>query len=67
MTNNTVYYYPNVATLPASYCKLFKVTSYDYETGEFVIAGGLERSILNTDKYADLYELCYKLLERLND
>lgn len=45
------YYYPILVTTPKSYCKLFKVTSYDYETGEFIIAGGLERSILNTDKY----------------
>lgn len=35
----------------STYCKLFKVSSYDYETGEFVIAGGLERDILNTDQY----------------
>lgn len=34
-----------------TYCKLFKVTSYDYETGEFVIAGGLGRVILETDMY----------------
>lgn len=33
------------------YCKLFKVTHYDYETGELVFAGGLERKILPTDKY----------------
>ena len=38
-------------SFPQTYCKLFKVTSYDYETGEFVIAGGLEREILNTDRY----------------
>lgn len=43
--------YPKITIIPASFCKLFKVTSYDYETGEFVISGGLERSILNTDKY----------------
>lgn len=43
--------YPAISEYPESYCKLFKVTSYDYETGEFIIAGGLERSILNTDKY----------------
>lgn len=41
----------NKNIIPESYCKLFKVTSYDYETGEFVIAGGLEREILNTDRY----------------
>lgn len=34
-----------------SYCKLFKITSYNYETGEIVFAGGLERKILDTDKY----------------
>ena len=34
-----------------TYCKLFKITSYDYETGEVVFAGGLERKILDTDKY----------------
>jgi len=33
------------------YCKLFKVSSYDPNTGEFVIAGGLDRIILNTDRY----------------
>ena len=27
----------------------------------------LETDLLNTDKYADLYEVCYKLLESLND
>ena len=50
-TSRYSYFYPQLVTTPISYCKLFKVTSYDYETGEFVIAGGLERSILNTDKY----------------
>ena len=50
-TSRYQYFYPRLVTIPESYCKLFKVTSYDYETGEFVIAGGLERSILNTDKY----------------
>lgn len=43
--------YPKIVEYPKSYCKLFKVTSYDYETGEFIIAGGLERKILDTDKY----------------
>ena len=27
----------------------------------------IETDLLNTDKYADLYEICYKLLESLND
>ena len=27
----------------------------------------LETDLLNTDKYADLYEVCYRLLESLND
>ena len=27
----------------------------------------IETDVLNTDKYADLYEVCYKLLESLND
>ena len=27
----------------------------------------LETDLLNTNKYADLYEVCYKLLESLND
>ena len=27
----------------------------------------IETDLLNTDKYADLYEVCYKLLENLND
>lgn len=27
----------------------------------------IESDLLNTDKYADLYEVCYKLLESLND
>ena len=27
----------------------------------------IENDLLNTDKYADLYEVCYKLLESLND
>ena len=27
----------------------------------------LETDLLNTDKYADLYEICYRLLESLND
>ena len=27
----------------------------------------LETDLLNTDKYADLYKVCYKLLESLND
>ena len=27
----------------------------------------IETDLLNTDKYADLYEVCYKLLESLND
>ena len=31
--------------------KLFKVSSYNPDTGEFVIAGGLDRIILNTDRY----------------
>ena len=44
-------FYPQIIEYPGSYCKLFKVTSYDYETGEFIIAGGLERKILDTDKY----------------
>ena len=26
----------------------------------------IETDLLNTDKYADLYEICYKLLESLN-
>ena len=27
----------------------------------------IESDLLNTDKYADLYEVCYRLLESLND
>ena len=27
----------------------------------------IETDLLNIDKYADLYEICYKLLESLND
>ena len=27
----------------------------------------IETDLLNTDKYADLYKVCYKLLESLND
>ena len=27
----------------------------------------IETDLLNTDKYADLYKICYKLLESLND
>ena len=27
----------------------------------------IENDLLNTDKYADLYKVCYKLLESLND
>ena len=27
----------------------------------------IENDLLNTDKYADLYEVCYRLLESLND
>ena len=27
----------------------------------------IETDLLNTDKYADLYEVCYRLLETLND
>ena len=27
----------------------------------------IETDLLNTDKYADLYEVCYKLLESLNN
>ena len=27
----------------------------------------IESDLLNIDKYADLYEVCYKLLESLND
>ena len=27
----------------------------------------IETDLLNIDKYADLYEVCYKLLENLND
>ena len=27
----------------------------------------IETDLLNTDKYADLYEVCYKLLDSLND
>ena len=27
----------------------------------------IETDLLNIDKYADLYEVCYKLLESLND
>ena len=27
----------------------------------------IETDLLNTNKYADLYEICYKLLETLND
>ena len=27
----------------------------------------IESDLLNTDKYAELYEVCYKLLESLND
>ena len=51
LDSTSYYLYPKIVKIPSSYCKLFKVTSYDYETGEFVIAGGLEREILNTDRY----------------
>ena len=27
----------------------------------------IENDLLNIDKYADLYKVCYKLLESLND
>ena len=27
----------------------------------------IQTDLLNTNKYADLYEICYKLLETLND
>ena len=27
----------------------------------------IENDLLNTDKYADLYKICYRLLESLND
>lgn len=27
----------------------------------------IESDLLNTDKYADLYEICYRLLESLNN
>ena len=27
----------------------------------------IETDLLNTDKYVDLYEVCYRLLESLND
>ena len=27
----------------------------------------IENDLLNIDKYADLYEVCYKLLDSLND
>ena len=27
----------------------------------------IESDLLNIDKYADLYEVCYRLLESLND
>ena len=27
----------------------------------------IENDLLNTNKYADLYEVCYRLLESLND
>ena len=27
----------------------------------------IENDLLNIDKYADLYEVCYRLLESLND
>ena len=27
----------------------------------------IENDLFNTDKYADLYEVCYRLLESLND
>ena len=27
----------------------------------------IETDLLNTNKYADLYEVCYRLLESLND
>ena len=27
----------------------------------------IETDLLNTDKYAGLYEVCYRLLESLND
>ena len=27
----------------------------------------IQTDLLNIDKYADLYEICYKLLESLND
>ena len=27
----------------------------------------IQTELLNTDKYADLYKVCYKLLESLND
>jgi len=37
------------------YYKLFKVTSYNYETGEIIIAGGLNRNISISDEY-ELWE-----------
>ena len=27
----------------------------------------IENDLLNTNKYADLYDICYRLLESLND
>ena len=33
------------------YYKLFKITSYDVDTKEIIIAGGLERILLETDTY----------------
>ena len=27
----------------------------------------IQTDLLNTDKYADLYDVCYRLLESLND
>ena len=41
----------NTTSEYSTYCKLFKVSNYNYETGEFVIAGGLDRIILDTDYY----------------
>lgn len=33
------------------YCKLFKVTNYNPDTGEIIFAGGLSRKLENTDRY----------------
>lgn len=41
----------NALEVPYIKNKLFKVTSYNPDTGEFVLAGGLSREILSSDRY----------------